>query len=171
MAQLKPTPRAARLRSVPRLAAPLLALALAAPAGAQSARPVDAVDLGRYLVRTAGCNDCHSPGYAQQGGRTPEASWLTGDGLGWRGPWGTTYPANLRLLVAGLDEEQWLQHVRTMRPRPPMPWYDLQAMSETDLRAIYRYVRQLGPAGQAAPAYRPPGTPVAGPVVQFPGAP
>jgi hypothetical protein len=73
--------------------------------------------------------------------------------------------------VAGLDEEQWLQHVRTMRPRPPMPWYDLQAMSETDLRAIYRYVRQLGPAGQAAPAYRPPGTPVAGPVVQFPGVP
>ena len=171
MAQLKHPPRAARPRPATRLLAPLLAAALAAPAGAQTNRPVDAVDLGRYLVRTAGCNDCHSPGYAQQGGHTPESSWLTGDGLGWRGPWGTSYAANLRLLVAGLGEDQWLQHVRTMRPRPPMPWYDLQAMSEADLRAIYRYVRQLGPAGQAAPAYQPPGTPVAGPVVQFPGAP
>ena len=26
----------------------------------------------------------------------PEAQWLTGDSLGWRGPWGTTYPECLK---------------------------------------------------------------------------
>jgi hypothetical protein len=36
------------------------------------------------------------------------------------------------------------------------------------LRAIYRYIRSAGPAGQPAPAYAPPGEPVSGPVIQFP---
>ena len=43
---------------------------------------------GRYLVVTAGCNDCHTPGYPQAGGKIDEKLWLTGDKLGWRGPWG-----------------------------------------------------------------------------------
>ncbi len=131
-------------------------------------RPRDGVALGRYLVQTSGCNDCHSPGYTQHGGHTAEATWLTGDTLGWRGPWGTTYPSNLRLLMATMSEAQWLRHARTMEPRPPMPWFNVRAMSDTDLRAIYRYVRAAGPAGQPAPAYVPPGQPVSGPVVQFP---
>jgi hypothetical protein len=38
-----------------------------------------------------------------------------------------------------------------------MPWYDLQAMSETDLRAIYRYVHSLCAAGQPEPENLPPG--------------
>ncbi len=147
----------------------LLVLAIAQPvAQASSERPRDAVALGRYLVQTAGCNDCHSPGYSQQAGKTPEATWLTGDALGWRGPWGTTYPTNLRLFMASMSESQWLHHARTMQPRPPMPWFNLRDMSDTDLRAIYRYVRAVGPAGKPAPAYLPPGQPVSAPVVQFP---
>lgn len=144
-------------------------LVLAMPAAqAGSERPRDPVALGRYLVRTAGCNDCHSPGYGQQAGKTPEATWLTGDALGWRGPWGTTFPTNLRLFVAPLSESQWLQHVRTMRPRPPMPWFNLRDMSDTDVGAIYRYLKAAGPAGRPAPVYLPPGQPVNSPVVQFP---
>lgn len=130
-------------------------------------RPHDAVALGRYLVQTAGCNDCHSPGYGQQAGKTPEATWLTGETLGWRGPWGTTYATNLRLFVAPMSEPQWLQHVRTMQPRPPMPWFNLREMSDADLRAIYRYLKAAGPAGKPAPAYAPPGQAVDTPVVQF----
>jgi hypothetical protein len=42
-------------------------------------------------------------------------------------------------------------------------------MSDTDLRAIYAYIRKAGPAGQPAPAYVPPGQAVQGPVVRFPG--
>jgi hypothetical protein len=41
-------------------------------------------------------------------------------------------------------------------------------MSEGDLRAIYRYVLHLGPAGKPAPDYVPPGQKPAGPYVQFP---
>ncbi|MBE0593392.1 MAG: c-type cytochrome, partial [Gemmatimonadales bacterium] len=125
----------------------------ASPPGPGVDRPQDPVALGRYLVQTAGCNDCHTPGYTQSGGRTPEAAWLTGDALGWNGPWGTTYGTNLRLFFAGIGEEQWLEHARRMETRPPMPWFNLRAMSDGDLRAIYRYIKAAGPAGEPAPAY------------------
>lgn len=37
---------------------------------------------GRYLVMIAGCNDCHTPGFAQKGEATPETEWLAGDSVG-----------------------------------------------------------------------------------------
>ncbi|MGE5321045.1 MAG: c-type cytochrome [Hyphomicrobiaceae bacterium] len=121
---------------------------------------------GRYLVQTSGCNDCHTPGYAQKDGQVPETEWLTGDSMGWHGPWGTTYPVNLRLLVQQIDEEAWLMQAR--RPmRPPMPAPSLRAMSDADLRAIYRYVRSLGAKGQPVPAYVPPGGPIATPYLDL----
>jgi uncharacterized membrane protein len=36
----------------------------------------------KYLVQIAGCNDCHTPGYATSGGKVEEKLWLTGDQLG-----------------------------------------------------------------------------------------
>jgi len=45
------------------------------------------------------------------------------------------------------------------------------SQAERDLRAVYRYVRSLGPAGEAAPAYLPPGSDPLGPVVMFPAPP
>jgi mono/diheme cytochrome c family protein len=111
---------------------------------------------GRYLVRITGCNDCHTPGYRRSAGRVPERSWLVGDRIGWRGPWGTTYPANLRLYMAGISADQWVQKARAMRSRPPMPWLTLRQMHEQDLRDIYRYIRALGPAGEPVPAFVPP---------------
>jgi mono/diheme cytochrome c family protein len=126
------------------------------------------IERGRYLVKTAGCNDCHTPGYTASGGRVEEAHWLTGDRLGWQGSWGTTYPPNLRLLTQGLSAEQWLQVAR--RPmRPPMPWFALRDMTDEDLLAIYHFVRSLGPAGTASPAFLPPGQPARTPVVKVPG--
>ena len=131
----------------------------------------DPVALGRYLVLTTGCNDCHTAGYAMSAGATPEAQWLTGDRLGWRGPWGTSYASNLRLSLARLGEAQWLHHARNLQARPPMPWFGLREMSDTDLLAIYRYVRAAGPAGEPAPAALPPGRLPEGPVIQFPAPP
>jgi len=114
------------------------------------------IEQGRYLVRIAGCNDCHTPGYPPSGGKTPEAQWLLGDNVGFRGPWGTSYPANLRLLVKSMTEAQWVKMAHTAEMRPPMPWFALRDMKDSDLRAIYRYIRHLGPAGNPAPAYVPP---------------
>ena len=129
------------------------------------------VDRGHYLARVAGCNDCHTPGYAESGGTVPMDQWLTGDRLGWRGPWGTTYAINLRTYMSGLTEQQWLSLARVMRSRPPMPWFALRDMSDDDLRAIYQFTRSLGPGGGPAPAYVPPDREPPPPYVQFPEPP
>jgi mono/diheme cytochrome c family protein len=123
---------------------------------------------GRYLVRTTGCNDCHSPGYIAAAGKLDESKWLTGDAsLGFQGPWGTTYPANLRQLMQRMSVDAWTQYAR--RPtRPPMPWFALRDMSDEDLAAIYAFVRSLGPSEAKVPAYVPPGTRVTTAVVKFP---
>jgi mono/diheme cytochrome c family protein len=121
---------------------------------------------GRYLIQTSGCNDCHTPGYMQKDGHVPEAEWLTGDAMGWQGPWGTTYASNLRLLFSQLDEKAWLARARQPM-RPPMPSPSLRAMSDTDLRAIYRYVKSLEVKGPAAPAYVLPGGQVVTPYFDF----
>jgi mono/diheme cytochrome c family protein len=146
---------------------------VAAVATASAATPPDRTgaqdtERGRYLVRITGCNDCHTPGFAESGGQVPEGQWLTGGALGFRGPWGTTYPSNLRLYFARLSEDQWVQTARTLNTRPPMPWFNVRALNEPDLRALYRYVRTLQPPGAPAPAFVPPGREPQGPAVRYP---
>lgn len=155
----------------PGLAKSVLLLILAWPmagGAAMAAGKVDEIRRGRYLITTSGCNDCHTPGYGAKEGKVDEKLWLTGDTLGWSGPWGTTYATNLRLLLANMTQKEWLSHARTMKPRPPMPWFNVRAMTDDDLRAIYSYTRSLGPGGTSVPAYVPPGQKPIGPVVRFP---
>ncbi len=149
----------------------LIAAGLAAAGAARAAEDGSRalIERGRYVVHIAGCNDCHTPGYGAAEGRVSEALWLTGDAVGWSGAWGTTYATNLRLYMAQHTEASWLQTARSFKPRPPMPWFNVHAMDGRDLRALYRYVRHLGPAGAPAPAYVPPGQTPQGPVVRFPG--
>ena len=121
---------------------------------------------GRYLVTIAGCNDCHTPNYPETGGQIPEAQWLTGSQLGWKGPWGVSYPANLRLSVQNYSEDDWLK--RASSPMlPPMPWFNVRDMEERDKRALYRYIKSLGPAGEPAPVALAPGAETKTPVVTF----
>jgi len=134
----------------------------------------DLLAQGEYMVKIGGCNDCHTPGYDQAAGDIPKAQWLLGSSLGWHGPWGTTFPANLRLKAAEMDEVAWLKYTGELHTRPPMPDFNLRAMKEDDRRAIYRFIRSLGSGGQAAPAYLPPGEKPSPPYVDFvmpPGPP
>ena len=125
-----------------------------------------ALERGRYLLEVGGCNDCHTPGFAEAGGKIPVKDWLTGSPVGFQGPWGTTYPSNIRLTAQAMTEAQWVQYAR--RPmRPPMPSPALAAMSDDDLRAVYGFIRSLGAAGTAAPTYVPPGQPVRTPYIDF----
>jgi mono/diheme cytochrome c family protein len=153
-----PSAAAAAAITLAAVAAAAVTASVAGPAGlAASSRPHEAsIARGRYLVSITGCNDCHTPGYAQKGGQAPVAAWLTGGSVGYQGPWGTTYPANLRLTVQSMSEAQWLVFARAER-RPPMPWFSLKEMSDADLTDIYRFIRSLGPAGEPAPAAVPPG--------------
>ena len=167
-----------RYRLTARLVALVLAGALpvhahAADAAKPSAAKADASSLarGKYLVVIAGCNDCHTAGYAATNGKVPEKDWLTGDRLGWRGPWGTTYAVNLRQYMQTLTEAQWVAKAKALQTRPPMPWDNVRTMTAQDLRAIYRYIRHLGPAGEAAPAYVPPEKEPPPPFVTFPSPP
>jgi mono/diheme cytochrome c family protein len=114
------------------------------------------IEAGRYLVIVGGCNDCHTETYLQTGGDVPEEDWLAGSMLGWRGPWGTTYPPNLRLRVQEWTEDVFVQTVHERKALPPMPWVNVNQMSEQDARAIYRYIRSLGPIGEQMPAPVPP---------------
>lgn len=128
--------------------------------------PQPTVERGRYLVMVGGCNDCHTPGFAESGGKTPVSDWLTGSPVGFQGPWGTTYPTNLRLSVQDSSEAAFLTKAR-MAMRPPMPSPSLMAMTDSDLRSLYRFIRSLGAAGVEAPGYVPPGQAVATPYVEF----
>jgi len=121
---------------------------------------------GRYLVTISGCNDCHTPGGGEKGPAVPLQDWLTGVPVGFQGPWGTSYPSNLRLVLNSMSEAQWLEHARKER-LPPMPWFNLREMSDADLKAVYAFVRSLGSAGVASPAYVAPGGKVNTPVIVF----
>lgn len=112
---------------------------------------------GQYIVRIAGCNDCHTPGYSESGGNVPVGQWLTGVPVGCRGPWGTTYASNLRLYVDPMSEDDWVRVMRARNDKPPMPWVSLHAMSDPDLRAVYRFIKSLGKAGNPTPQDLPPG--------------
>jgi hypothetical protein len=115
------------------------------------------VEKGRFLIKKLGCNDCHTDGYLKSKGNIPENKWLTGDTMGWRGPLGTSYGSNLRLLINALKEKEWVETAKTLKSRPPMPHPILNAMSNEDLKAIYWFVRYLGPSGKPAQAYEPHG--------------
>jgi mono/diheme cytochrome c family protein len=125
-----------------------------------------AVDRGEYLVKISGCNDCHTPGYNERNGRVPVSEWLTGVAVGFRGPWGTSYPSNLRLTIRSMSEDEWLTFARARR-LPPMPWFALEAMTDADLRSMYRFIYSLGPQGVRAPAALPPGAKSANPYIPF----
>lgn len=152
------------------ITAVLVAGAAMNPAGAGTTAS-ETLDRGRYLVQIAGCNDCHTPGYLLSEGKVPEEQWLTGDSFGWRGPWGTTYAPNLRLLIKDLTEDQWVTLAKNLKARPPMPWFNLNIMKEEDMRAIYQYIRHLGPGGKPAPAYVPPDQEPPPPFALFPPPP
>lgn len=143
-----------------------------APAGAGGpSGNEDLVARGRYLVKVSGCNDCHTPGYLLANGNVPVNRWLTGDSFGWRGPWGTTYGANLRLFMGVMSEDEWVETATTLERRPPMPWFNLNAMVEEDLRAIYQFTRSLGDPGDPAPDYVPPDEEPETPYALFPSPP
>lgn len=132
-----------------------------------SAIAKDDLPRGEYLVRIMGCNDCHSPRYAMKEGKLDSALWLTGNPVGFKGPWGTSYPSNLRQTVFRLSEEEWLAYVRGLQTRPPMPYYDLKKATDEDLKEIYSFIRSLGESKNVVPEALPPGKKPKTPYIDF----
>ena len=96
--------------------------------------------------------------------------WLAmtnADQSAWAGPWGISFAANLTPdKVTGMGnwtEAQFIQTARTGkhlgvgRPLlPPMPVSSLAAMTDSDLKALFAYLRTLKPIANPVPAPMPP---------------
>jgi hypothetical protein len=69
-----------------------------------------------------------------------------------------------------MTENSWVKYAKALMTRPPMPWFNVRAMTEADLRAAHAHIRSLpGGAGAAAPAFLPPDKAPKQPYVQWPG--
>jgi len=124
------------------------------------------IENGRYMIMMGSCNDCHTPHFMENFD-IPQSEWLVGSSMGFKGPWGTTYPLNLRRLVYKMTEDEWVKFASTTKGAPPMPWITLHKMKESDLRDIYVFIKSLGMKGEEAPAMLPPGEEPKTPYVVF----
>jgi mono/diheme cytochrome c family protein len=89
-----------------------------------------------------------------------------GDLTAWVGPWGISFAANLTPDVTGLGgwtEEQFIQTMRTGKHLgvgrailPPMPWFDVAALTDPDLKALFAYLKSLKPIANRVPQPVPP---------------
>lgn len=150
---------------------------------------------GRYLVGIMGCDDCHSPKVMGPMGPEPDTSRrLSGHpadmtlgpadtnvfAKGWvllsmqltaaRGPWGTTYAANLTSDETGIGNWSYEQFKKAMtegkykgmdntRPlMPPMPWPNFRNLQEDDLKAIFAFLKSTKAVKNRVPDYVPPGS-------------
>jgi hypothetical protein len=48
-------------------------------------------------------------------------------------------------------EDEFINFAKTFKTRPPMPWFNVHAMDESDLRSLYRYIKSLGHPGEQMP--------------------
>lgn len=141
-----------------RLMGLLASVCLLAPGAAFAAAGDISVERGLQVSIVGGCHDCHTDQYNETGGKIDPAKALTGTAIGWRGPWGTTYPLNLRLTIIekAKSEDEFVQFAKTFKTKPPMPWYNVHAMDESDIRSLYQYIKSLGEPGAQVPAAVPP---------------
>jgi mono/diheme cytochrome c family protein len=115
---------------------------------------------GEYLTIVGSCNDCHTQGWVESKGKVAPADRLAGLDVGFRGEWGTVYGKNLRTVTQRQSEDHWVQVLRTSDGgdgQPPMPWWNTSLMSDRDLRAMYRYIKSLGPNTKGTPRNLKPG--------------
>ena len=135
--------------------------------GVQRSKTASEGSQGRYIVVIGGCNNCHTRGYLQAESKVPEADWLAGDVTGYYGPWGTSYPTSLRLLASAMTEDAWVKFSRELKTLPPMPWWVMHEMRESDVRAMYQFIKGLGSKEGNTPADLPPGQKPSPPYVAF----
>lgn len=117
------------------------------------------IERGLQVSISHGCHDCHTANYFETDGKVDPALSLKGTSIGWRGPWGTTYPMNLRLTAVekAKNEDEFVKYAKSFKTRPPMPWFNVHAMDEGDLRSLYRYIKSLGEPGEQVPEAVAPG--------------
>ena len=125
------------------------------------------VEEGARIAIIGGCHDCHTDGFAITEGQIDPEKALRGSPVGFQGPWGTTYPANLRITLSKLSEDEFVAYGHSFKTRPPMPWFNVHKLTESELRSFYQYVKSLGEPGELAPAFVEPGAAPKTPFIVF----
>lgn len=104
------------------------------------------------------------------GTATSSNRWLmtmAASGTAFSGPWGVSFAANLtpddNTGLGIWTEEMFVKAVRTGRHMgvsrpilPPMPWPNVGAMNDDDLKAVYAYLRSIQPLHNRVPDPLPP---------------
>ena len=85
------------------------------------------------------------------------------DGTSAVGPWGQSYAANISSDATGIgnwSEEQFIRALREGKSKglkegrpllPPMPWFVYKNMNDTDLKAIFAYLKTSKPVENRVP--------------------
>ncbi|MET3925267.1 c-type cytochrome [Devosia sp. 2618] len=125
------------------------------------------VEKGARIAKIGGCHDCHTPGYSEANGVLDPAVALIGSPVGYQGPWGTTYAVNLRIEAAKYSETQFIDYLKHFETMPPMPWFNVHELDESEIRSLHQYILSLGAPGDPAPTYVPPGVKPTTPYIVF----
>jgi hypothetical protein len=115
---------------------------------------------GEWLVRVAGCRDCHTP---QKNGQ-PVVSLDLAGGFILKGPWGTVASANITPDPSGIsyyDEKLFLDVMRTgyvqaRELKPIMPWWVHRGVADDDLKAMFAYLKTVPPVKHRVDNTEPP---------------
>ena len=134
---------------------------------------------GKYLVVIQNCIDCHTPGVFYNAPDTTR--WMSGSDIGWMGPWGTTYAANLtpdmETGIGSYSEDDIVNVFRHGIKKsgapvlPPMPWPNQTHLTDEDAYSIAAYLKSLPPIVHKVPALVPPGKNPGGSLFIFPPPP
>jgi mono/diheme cytochrome c family protein len=95
------------------------------------------------------------------------AAITNGHFTAWVGPWGTSFAANITpdkaTGIGGWTVDHFIKTMRTGKHLgvgrqilPPMPWFDIAVLNDTDLKAIFAYLKSVKPIQNPVPAPIPP---------------
>ncbi|MFD0792236.1 c-type cytochrome [Mucilaginibacter litoreus] len=129
----------------------------------------DTLKYGAYLVQTAACRDCHTK--ADKGKPIPGMELAGGNEYN-LGEMGVLQSANITPDITGIkswSKEQFIARfkqfdssrakatpVKTGEFQTIMPWWRYSGMSESDLSAIYTYLRTVKPVKNKVIKFRAP---------------
>lgn len=125
-----------------------------------------APDMARYL---SGYDSSEPLGeYDKNIVRTGQWALFNGQNTAFIGPWGVSFAANLTPDASGIGTWSFAQFDKAMRQGknkgldngrpllPPMPWPNYTKMTDSDMKAIFAYLKSIKPVANVVPAPRPP---------------
>lgn len=100
----------------------------------------------------------------------PAGPWtgvMAGSMTAWAGPWGVSFTANLtpdpETGLGKWTEQDFLDTMHSGRHQgrgrellPPMPWFNVGALTDEDLKAVFAYLRSIPAVKNQVPAPIPP---------------